>query len=580
MATLYFTNNADSGDGSFRAAWASMTSGDVVEPDPEVFAGDVVEILISNYLATPPTGTYTVRKGAAKRIVFNGQDSKYFFAISRADLHLTFEDVDFVHGKRAQNAPFAGTKFGSLTFRRCRFLDNFGGTCGFLRVNCSVASSVTAESCVAYGNKNSTSSGQVLDVASETTTATIKGCTFGQNYAADKPDVTFEVEENATISDSLIAQDDDFAQVGFVDLANADFRLAPGSPYLIGATSFAAGDVDALGRPRKVGGAIGAFEGSWFVVKANESETLDADLVVDRLELQTGAELTLEGTDRRLTARDGAEVGVATVQSSDGAYLAIPDASLADDALVMGVAVCEYGAGILTLSAATSGSTAALTWTAADSTRAVLLEKNVDGVWTSLGLISDGLELTVAASGGMNYYRAYDGERFLYCDAWSPLGVQYRVASTWTPAERATQNWEVVVQYVATTEKAMVGQGVTILARIYDAFDENVPLLNDGTNVASVRYTCYYNSNGLFDPVNEPVAGHTNVDAGCSCALDALHTSDAWTLDEVGYNFALTPNVRNAPLFDREGNYQIKVVVALSEGNPVVFYVPIVVSER
>ena len=245
-----------------------------------------------------------------------------------------------------------------------------------------------------------------------------------------------------------------------------------------------------------------------------------------------------------------------------------------------GLIVCEYGAGILTLNAATSGSTAALTWTAADSTRAVLLEKNVDGVWTSLGLISDGLELTVAASGDMNYYRAYDGERFLYCDAWSPLGVQYRVASTWTPAERATQNWEVVVQYVATTEKAMVGQGVTILARIYDAFDENVPLLNDGTNVASVRYTCYYNSNGLFDPVNEPVAGHTNVDAGCSCALDALHTSDAWTLDEVGYNFALTPNVRNAPLFDREGNYQIKVVVALSEGNPVVFYVPIVVSER
>ena len=48
MATLYFTNNADSGDGSFRAAWASMTNGDVVEPDPEVFAGDVVEILISN----------------------------------------------------------------------------------------------------------------------------------------------------------------------------------------------------------------------------------------------------------------------------------------------------------------------------------------------------------------------------------------------------------------------------------------------------------------------------------------------------------------------------------------------------
>ena len=580
MATLYFTNNADSGDGSFRAVWSSAASGDVVEPDPAVFADAVVEIVLSNYLATPQAGTYVVRKGAAKRIVFNGQDSKYFFAISRADLRLTFEDVDFIRGRRAQNAPFSGSKFGSLTFRRCRFCDNFGGTCGFLRVNCSVASSVVMESCVAYGNKNSAASGQVLDVASETTTATIRGCSFGRNYAESRPDVTFEVDENATVVDSLVAQDVDFSRVGFVDLENCDFRLAPDSPYLTGATSVVAGDVDALGNSRKVGGAIGAYEGSWFVVKANESATLDEDLVVDRIELQTGAELTFEGSDRRLAARDGAIVGAATIQSSDGAYLAIPDASAADDALLMGVVACEYGAGLLTFGVATSGSTAALTWTATDATRAVLLEKKVDGVWTSLGLVSGESELIAPVSGGANYYRAYDGERFLYCDAWSPLGVQYRVAAIWTPAERVAQNWEVVVQNVTTTEKVAIGQGITILARIYDAFDESVPLLNDGTNVESARYSCFYNSNGLFDPINEPVEGHTNVEAGSSCVLDALHTSYAWTLDDVGYNFALTPNIRNAPLFEREGNYQIKVVVTLSEGNPIVFYAPIAVYER
>lgn len=260
MAIKYFTNTADSGEGSFRAAWSSMSSGDVVEPDPEVFLGKTVEIVISNYLATPATGTYTIRNGASKRVIFNGQDTKYFFALSRADLHLTFEGIDFVHGKRAQNAPFAGTKFGSLTLRRCGFYDNFGGTCGFMRLNTSASSSVIMESCVAYGNRNSTSSGQVLDVASETTTATIKGCTFGQNYAADKPDVTFEVEENATVVDSLIAQDVDFSKVGFVDLEKNDFRLTKDSPYATGAESFAADDLDFLGRPRKVGGAIGAFE--------------------------------------------------------------------------------------------------------------------------------------------------------------------------------------------------------------------------------------------------------------------------------------------------------------------------------
>ena len=265
MATLYFTNTADSTsttiEGSFRAVWKSSADGDIIEPDPDVFGGKDAEIVLSNYITTPTlSGTYTLRKGKAKRLIFNGQDTKYFFAISRAGLNLIFEGVDFVHGKRAQNAPFAGTKFESLTFRRCGFFNNFGGTCGFLRVNSSVASSVSMESCVAYGNKNSTSSGQVVDIASETTTAFFKGCTFGQNYSASKPDITFEVDEKGTIVDSIISQYVDFSTVGFVDLENNDFNLTKDSPYASGAESFTADDLDYLGRPRKVGGAKGAFE--------------------------------------------------------------------------------------------------------------------------------------------------------------------------------------------------------------------------------------------------------------------------------------------------------------------------------
>ncbi|MBR4751805.1 MAG: hypothetical protein IK077_08600 [Thermoguttaceae bacterium] len=260
MAIKYFTNAADSGEGSFRATWATLVDGDIIEPDPDVFGGKDAEIVLSNYIVTPPTGTFTLRKGKAKRLIFNGQDSKYFFAISRAGLNLTFEGVDFVHGKRAQNAPFAGSKFESLTFRRCGFFNNFGGTCGFLRVNGSVASSVYLESCVAYGNRNSTSSGQVVDISSETTTAIIKGCTFGRNYADDKLDVTFEDDEKGTIVDSILSQDVDFSTVGFVDLENNDFSLTKNSPYATGAESFTADDLDYLGRPRKVGGAKGAFE--------------------------------------------------------------------------------------------------------------------------------------------------------------------------------------------------------------------------------------------------------------------------------------------------------------------------------
>ena len=264
MATKYFTTTADSGAGSFRILWGSgMSSGDVIEPDPDIFKDSDVEILMSNYFATPATGSYTLRNGAAKRIIFNGQDTKYFFALSRAGLNLTFEGVDFVHGKRAQNAPFAATKYESLTFRRCGFYNNYGGTCGFLRDNSSTESNILLESCVAYGNRNATSYGQVVDIAgSNKTTLVVKGCTIGNNYSPTKKDITVEEDSGhvLTILDSLLEQDIDFESVGFVDLENNDFQLAGSSPYTHGATAFTSGDLDYLSLARKADGAIGAFE--------------------------------------------------------------------------------------------------------------------------------------------------------------------------------------------------------------------------------------------------------------------------------------------------------------------------------
>lgn len=584
MATLYFTNNNDSGDGSFRATWASMTRGDVIEPDPEVFAGEVVEIIISNYLATPATGTYTVRKGSAKRFILNGQDSKYFFTISRADLNITFEGVDFVHGKRAQNAPFAGTKFGSLTFRGCGFYNNFGGTCGFLRVNTSVASSVTIENCVAYGNKNSTSSGQVLDVASETTTATLKGCTFGQNYAADKPDVTFEVDGNATVVDSLLAQDVDFSTVGFVDLANCDFRLTPASSYLTGATSFVSGDVDFLGNARKSGGAIGAYEGSWLVVKENNSATVDESLAVDQLELETGSTLVFDGSELILRAKEGAAIGEATIQSSDPAYLVIPDRSAAASATITGVSICEYGAGLLSFSVAASSNNFVLSWTVTDSTHGVLVERMVEGAWTPLDFVTGTTQKTVSAPSGMSQYRVFDGETFLSQGIMSMRGLQYQALTDVKPYWEYVEvhDWKTEIFLVRVSdmnENIKTGQAVSVLARIYDAFDNDSPLLNDGTNISSVYYTCEKKTKGLYNLEYTPVEGHDNVLVDSSCVLTALQNDDAWDADNIGYNFILTPNIRQHVLFATVGSYRIRVTINLVEGNPITFYKEINVTE-
>ena len=62
--------------------------------------------------------------------------------------------------------------------------------------------------------------------------------------------------------------------------------------------------------------------------------------------------------------------------------------------------------------------------------------------------------------------------------------------------------------------------------------------------------------------------------------MEALQTSDAWTRDDVGYNFVLTPDVREYPLFRQEGRYQIKVEIRLAQGNPIVFYAPVTVVAR
>ncbi len=517
--------------------------------------------------------------------VFNGCSSTAIAAsaggaIRSAGGALSFSVCTFNQCEAPYGDALYGVSDTVASFSRCLFIGKSGSRRGFI---CDASATpnlaITLTNCVAYGNGAGSTYASVVNLFASTSTATVRYCTFGDNLSGVGEFRPVDASK-ITLVDSLIGMNVDFANVGFVDAANDDFRLALGSLYLRGATSRQVGDVDYLGHSRESDGAVGAFEGSWLVVKSNERKTIDADMIVDRLVAESGSELAFDGANRRLSARLGSTLGTATVRARETAYLAVPDPSSLDDAFVMGVVVCAYGAGLTSLSASTVGATVALSWTATDSTRGVLIEKKVDGEWSVLADVAGASELTATASGGANYYRAYDGENFLYCDAWSPIGVQYRVVSMWTPAERTTQNWEAVVQNVTTSEKVMTGQGITILARLYDAFDESVPLLNDGTNVASVRYTCFYCSNGLFDPVKEPVPGHTDVDAGRACVLDALNASDAWTLDNVGYNFALTPNVRDAPLFEKEGNYQIKVVVSLREGNPVVFYSPIVVADR
>ncbi|MBR4833341.1 MAG: hypothetical protein IKU86_03270 [Thermoguttaceae bacterium] len=155
------------------------------------------------------------------------------------------------------------------------------------------------------------------------------------------------------------------------------------------------------------------------------------------------------------------------------------------------------------------------------------------------------------------------------------MGTQWRVnCAVSALANVKTTEYKATVSLVGVSMNVTIrnGESVTLLARIYDAYDNDVPLLNDGANVLSVKYTVekaasFFPGSSLAD---SSVVGHTDVDAGTQCVLEAPETSDAWP-DEPGYTFALTPENTVNPVFPTPGTYTIRVKITLRDANPVVF---------
>lgn len=490
---------------------------------------------------------------------------------------------------------------GDVTFNRCLFANNTATSRGCIAdFSAASAAATVVENCVAYGNSSGSGSCSVVDYSISVGSVTVKGCTFGQSGAGlDEVSTT-----NATITDSLLAQNVDFSTVGFIDLANHDFRLAPGSAYLSGATGYQSGDVDFLGHPRKDNGALGAYEGSWVVVDDNGTLTLSGDLITDYLIIGDGATITFSGVDRILAVTSGATIGGATFQNGTDStgYLAIPVGTVLTDATFTGVKSATYGAGASGFSAAiASATTATLSWSATNANVPVLLEIQNGGAWNTLSASATSPYTATADPIGGQTFRLFDGVNFLTATSVSELAKLYQVvAGTITvdadendwravtlvktrwqvvsgtiPLNSDGNNWQVITYLVSVTDmdqNVKPGQALSLLARVYDAYDNNSPLLNDGSNISSVYYTCEKKTKGILDPEWSPVTGHNNVSVDPSCVLSQLTEDDAWDVDQIGYNFALTPDIRTNPLFDDAGEYRIRVRVNLSSGNPVVFY--------
>lgn len=401
MATIYFTNNADSGDGSLRAAWTSASAGDVIMADPNSFSGDTIEILLS--------ANWSVRAleltldGGVFRIILNGQNTHRVGTGTSASIVHTYRNVDFKNfsytgtGSTAVQYPMYLSGFGSLTFTNCRFYGNHcasGATSNFMRTTSISGATLTFNNCLAYANGTNETGRFVQSGAG---TFILNGCTFYSN-----------VNGSFTNNDSLLASAVDFGLVDFVDILNNDFRLLPSSPYLTGGTLTG---TDFLGHTRS--GSKGAFDGSWLVVAANGSSTLSSNLSVDYCDIENGATITFSGTDRILAVTKGATIGTATFAASTGSngYLATASISSSASATFSDVTPCEYGAEITAFSASESGGTVGFSITKTNN-KQILLERNVGGSWQT---VTDNAtnSTTVSDVTTTTTFRVFDGVNFL-----------------------------------------------------------------------------------------------------------------------------------------------------------------------
>lgn len=288
------------------------------------------------------------------------------------------------------------------------------------------------------------------------------------------------------------------------------------------------------------------------------------DLILRIDDVETQSEITIDSVS---TGRGY----VTTPVGVDTSKLAISSSN---------VVLSTYGGEISEFNA-TSKRPKTVTLTGAQSGSApVLLEyQNHDGEWVVINsdvhLSETGEELNVPQT-GKTLYRVFDGENFFSDYAWTVIssGLQFKVISSVVGAESAKENWQCLYQVIAVDESNIVrvGQSITVLARVFDAFDNNSPLVNDGSNIESIEYSVEKSTKDVFTPIWKPVEGHTSVVVDSTALLESTQKGDAWTIDSEGYNFVLVPDTREHVLFSDVGSYRIVVKITLSEGNPVVFY--------
>lgn len=598
MATVYFTNNADSGDGSLRNAIAAAADGDVITYDDTAFSDtEDISIFLSSELATFSTKEVSL-DGREKRIVLCGQGGARLFKVlsSSIDTRYFFTNIDFIDGSSDSYKASVNITRATVTFKRCRFLGakgispSAGLMCEYetvvtiedslisgclhhgVKIGKSASNTVTIKRCTIIGNGND------IEVSNASSANVITDCLINTATGPGSSDILTTLPSTAGfVAPCPDTVDPDYWQ-------SWDFRLTSESPYLSGAETVEAGDADLLGNPRQVGGALGAFEGSWIV----GSKTISSDTTADYCEFGAGDVVEFQGAaDTILRIAEVATVDGAEFTATNRSYFVTPPGTETGGSTFTNVVPCSGVAGISDLVGSSTSATAGnLTWSQQNSGVPVLVEsKNTEDEWETVSATASSPFAVSAPALVGSVFRIFDGATFASVTIPAPsysYAVQYQVVGGFRTHNVDQKDWRIIPYLVGVVDMdstAKPGQAITLLARIYDALDNDTPLLNDSFNIANVVYSVEKRTKSIYQKDYTPVPGHENVEAGPGCVLPALTVDDGWDLDETGYNFILTPSTVANPIFPESGQYRVKVTISMNNENPITFYHEIQVYE-
>lgn len=665
MATIFFTNTNQIGDGSLYQTVLDAQEGDVVMPDPTVFGvgervvidfADILKIerpitidagktrLIltksQNYGSVPAyvlidTSYSTIAGLHARGVAFNGRVlpggslQKYRFdkcvfggfpktynsvhSVGYCDIE--FNDCAFICGA---GSPFFGTSTkSSYKFTRCTIAANKANETSSGRVAATYIDCIDEPDLTTAGFANVPTSLDAVDVTKweEYDFAPLPSSPFATGATDAENETDILGSRRGYVDATGVTQ----YAVGAYEVVNANYYLAPN----VGSTARFTDPT--IWRTERGGNATpevveaGVFyvdetvtllddppEGSSIVVAGPSRVEIGDACVLD--EIRAGArstiafknaviassfdlrdESTVEIIPGDVIALDSLTYGAgASAKSTGRAYLSAPEVD-ASQLTTENVVVGQRGAGLTGFFAAVKrAGEIALSWTCKDSSVPIVVERRVDGEWTTA--IASALGLTATVQVGpepielvFDDWRAWDGDAFLtstpfyakvdFFKYWAGVDATVSV-SEWSVEPLVVNEWITNTLTIKAGEMGYRNENALFLALIKNPLSG---ALLQPEEVEGITATFFkvggWSSPNVWTPVEEWVDVAVPTDSVLPAPIDVsvlTQSGMTWSRDE-GPNFSWTPNTTTSTPFSDNGSYVVQVKIVLKDGkNPIV----------